>query len=238
MKKGNNSLNLKFNYNLNNMNIIKSLLVIGSFTFSVSCSDKAEVSNKVEVDNKVEVGNKVEVKEACHCSKVTQGTDDNAKPNGIYSYLAQPYTGICETKDQYDSIIERNEYKNGFLISSYKKSKIGNTYVTIDSMSYDNGKVFNGFKISYGSLFDITFVSSLTDFKNGVDKGGMIRFDYNEFSYNFSMSSRGSSGVTIEKKGFAGYNASDTIGFSVKRKSMFKAFLDEVQEADSRFIYY
>jgi hypothetical protein len=191
------------------MKIIRSLLVVASFAFLISCGSKAPVE------------------EACLCSKLSEGLNDNAKGNGIYSYQGQPYTGICKTKDQYDTIIERNEYKNGFVISSYKREKIGNIYVTKDSMTYDNGKEFNGFKIWHDSRFDFEYVKDVTDMKNGVDEGGSITV-YTD--YGFSVYYTSANGKT---------EFNETMNGSAEEiKPKFKAFLDKVHEANSHFTYY
>jgi hypothetical protein len=192
------------------MKIIKNLFLVASLAFLASC------------------GSKSEVKEACLCSKLNQGFDENAEKNGIYSYQAQPYTGICETLDQYDTLIEKKEFKNGFMINSYQRQKIGNIYVTIDSMTYDNGIGINGFQIVHSSIFDFDFVEYVTDMKNGVDQGGKIDI------------SNTNSGISVSY-----YSNEGDINFheSMSRttdelSSQLKAFLDKVHETNSHFTYY
>jgi hypothetical protein len=168
---------------------------------------------------------KLEAIETCLCSNVVQGFE-NGKRNGKYMHKAQLYTGACDTKDQYDTIIERKEFKNGYMISSYKRKKMGNIYVTIDSMTYDNGKAFNGFEIHHQTDYGFTYVSGIDDRKNGVNEWSKIYTSDDGPYVNFS-----------NKDGKDNFDE-HIEGTKDEKHIKFKAFLDKVHEINSEFKYY
>jgi hypothetical protein len=183
------------------MKIIRSLLVVASFAFLISCGSKAPVE------------------EACLCEKL------NKKSNYTYSYQGQSYTGICKTKDQHDSLLERKEFKNGFLINSFIREKHGDKYVNVHNMTYDNLKSVNGFTIKYTSNSYANFVHSVVEFKEGkqicdlsiegITSGSF--YLYNNMDLETSLKDEGSTG---------------------DYKTDFISFLEKVKKVDNRFEYF
>lgn len=55
------------------------------------------------------------------------------------------FTGVGVEKDQNDSILDRAEIKNGWLIRYTQRIKKGNKYITISDFTFDNGKIKDGF---------------------------------------------------------------------------------------------
>ena len=87
------------------------------------------------------------------------------------------FTGIGVEKDQNDSIINRAEIKNGWLVRYIHRIKKGKKYITISDLTYDDGKINDGslFKVNDEKGFEasriegISYISSLSKYKNGKE---------------------------------------------------------------------
>jgi hypothetical protein len=182
------------------MKKFKSLLVIVGFALLMSC------------------GNKTEVEEACLCEKLIE----NEKYN--FSYHGEPYTGICKTNDQHDSLIVRKEFKNGYLIKELIREKRGDKYVNVHNMTYDNLNPINGFTIDYLSNSYGVFVTKIEEYKegekicdlyiSGIESGSFYLYD--------NIDSK----TVVELDGRTGDYKTDLI-----------SFLEKVKKVDPRFEY-
>lgn len=183
------------------MKKVKSLFVIVSFTLLMSC------------------GNKTKVEESCLCEKLIK------KTNYTYSYQGQPYTGICKTRDQHDSLLERKEFKNGYLINSFIREKQGDKYVNVHNMTYDNLKSVNGFTIDYTVNGYANFVIKIEEFKEGKQ-----------------ITNLGIEGLTSGSFYLQNWIDGKTIlkddGGTGDYKTDFISFLEKVKEVDPRFEYF
>jgi hypothetical protein len=81
------------------------------------------------------------------------------------------FTGVAIEKDQNDSILNRVEVKNGWLLRYTHRIKIDNRYITISDYSFDNGEIKEGYKRVIEKEHDpkIEYISKLHIYKNGKD---------------------------------------------------------------------
>ena len=86
------------------------------------------------------------------------------------------FTGVGIEKDQNDSILNRAEVKNGWLIRYTHRIKADNRYITISDFTFDNGEIKDGFKKDIDDEYDpkICYVQSVKSYKNGK-----VNEDYN-----------------------------------------------------------
>lgn len=132
----------------------------------------------------------------CNCSELTDedswdigSLEDPYIIKGVTKKDSKElYTGICITKDQHDTIIRRHTYKNGWLINEIVKEKIGNEYIIVKDINFENGKpyTYKYVKIEESNIAKITFVKNYKEYKN---KRGIIDYDITIFSNEtFSVS--------------------------------------------------
>jgi hypothetical protein len=81
------------------------------------------------------------------------------------------FTGIAIETDQNDSILNRAEVKNGWLIRYTHRKKVDSRYITMSDYTLDNGLVVEGYKKVIEKQFDpkIEYISKLHKYKNGKD---------------------------------------------------------------------
>ena len=79
------------------------------------------------------------------------------------------FTGVAIEKDQNDSILNRVEVKNGWLLRYTHRIKIDNRYITISDYSFDNGEIKEGYKRVIEKKHDpkIEYIGKLRLYKNG-----------------------------------------------------------------------
>lgn len=69
------------------------------------------------------------------------------------------FTGVCIEKDQFDSIIKRNEYKNGWLISSVEKERVKDKlYIIKNKRIFENGEIVDGYILSIEKEDEFSYV--------------------------------------------------------------------------------
>lgn len=93
------------------------------------------------------------------------------------------FTGIAIEKDQNDSILNRAEIKNGWLIRYTHRKKVDNRYITISDYTLDNGLVTEGYKKVIENEYDpkIEYVEKVCKYKNEKSsKDWEIRIRTNE----------------------------------------------------------
>lgn len=129
------------------------LLVILS-VLTISCGGKNEKKEVV----KTEVSEIVD----CGCGDIDEGKLNE-----------KIFTGTCADKDQNDSIIKRQEFKNGYLIHQIERKKILNKYVTFLDMTYDNSEEKDGFSLEIGDYKEDNkeesnyYTRGFSEYKNG-----------------------------------------------------------------------
>jgi len=150
------------------------LLIIALSVIVFSCGKK-EGNKEAAKDTAA----KKEIVNECGCNELTL-TDDyvRVEDEGIYfGYLKgikkegskELFTGTCTEKDQNDSIIEKVDVKNGWLIKKVLKEKIGKIYVTTMSVNFENEKPSNGWYMNIKEIYGSNekYVSEYQDYKNG-----------------------------------------------------------------------
>ena len=93
------------------------------------------------------------------------------------------FTGVAIEKDQNDSLLNRVEVKNGWLLRYTHRIKIDNRYITISDYSFDNGEVKEGYKKVINEKSDpkIQYIEKLVKYKNGKNSyNWQIRIRTNE----------------------------------------------------------
>ena len=80
------------------------------------------------------------------------------------------FTGIGVEKDQNDSILNRAEIKNGWLVRYTHRIKAKDRYITIYDLTYDGGKIKDGFVNKYNNKIGMSPYSCVEEqliYKNG-----------------------------------------------------------------------
>lgn len=155
------------------------LLLLSLSVLTISCGGKNEKKEEAKTEA-------VEVVD-CGCGELDGG-----------ELLGKPFTGTCADKDQNDTIILTQKYKNGYKIYEKEKVKLNDKYIVKRDMNYDNNKDYNGYTIyleersikNYmemkdGKIFNYYtayisggyddykgFITVMWKTKNGVDVGG------------------------------------------------------------------
>ena len=117
------------------------------------------------------------------------------------------FTGVGVEKDQNDSILNRVEVKNGWLLRYTHRIKVTDKYITISDLTFDNSKVKEGFKYTISKVYPYSstngweILSSLTKYKNGVEKD----------EWNISIGAHGSAYVNVVKNEIGETASSDQL---------------------------
>jgi hypothetical protein len=116
---------------------MKKYILITTSLITMACSNKKEHNNDTSNDI-------TELQEtSCNCSELSipleDYPDDEALGDRFKNVLkdGKPYSGICLTKDQNDSIVRRIDFKNGWTVKRITREKLGNSYLTLSDISYD-----------------------------------------------------------------------------------------------------
>jgi hypothetical protein len=150
-----------------------SLSISGATIFLNACGSKSEKGSADE-----------QKKEICPCSQVHEGVDANAKPDGISTYQSKIFTGTCEDLDQHSVATFHQEFVNGKLVAHYHRKRVGQTYVTYDSLTWESGSPYNGFRTTDEGRAGVVYINSVKEFKDGkCIFDGKIDFGPNRFYY-------------------------------------------------------
>ncbi len=140
------------------MKKINLLLGVMLVTILISCGGK---SNKKEEAGVTSGTDKKEVKVSdCNCSELDgvgnySGITDLIEVDEISGKAITKigskdlFTGSCLDKDQYDSIIRKVDFKNGWKIKSIYKEKINNEYIQTGYFEYENGNLVNNWSLKF-----------------------------------------------------------------------------------------
>ncbi len=156
------------------MNFKKATILLCATVIIASCTNKkSNEQTELLTENSSD----------CNCAELHL-TSENAISttfeDGSYEEVwkdvmkdGKPFSGVCITKDQNDSITKSLEFKNGWTVRKIERVKVGINYLTIGDMTYDNMKRKDGFRVKLESDGDLKYVHQLEVLKNGnVDKSG------------------------------------------------------------------
>jgi hypothetical protein len=212
------------------MKKIQNLLLIAGVAVNLmSCGTKTE-GEKTEGEK-----TEVEATAVCACTAVM-------KLKGVNHYNGEAYTGACEKKDQHNIVVEHKDFVNGIMVASVYKQKLGDNYITTDSLTFENGAPFNGFKTSYqlaynaaGAYGGIKYVYDVKEYKDGalpiID--GYISVDYNKGS-NFPSHFYYYDGISKTNN----FEIKEQIETDVEFEEVFLGFLERVKSINPRFTYF
>jgi hypothetical protein len=166
---------------------MKITKILSAVMFSVllfSCGGKSTDKKEKSTDKKME-----DVIADCNCSELTDedewdigSLEDPYIIKGVTKKGSKElYTGICVIKDQHDTIIRKNTYKNGWLVSAIVKEKTGNEYTITKDIDYENGEPDNYkyIKTEENNSAKLTFVKNYKEYKN---KKAIIDYNITIFS--------------------------------------------------------
>jgi hypothetical protein len=212
------------------MKKIQNLLLIAGVAVNlISCGTKTE-GEKTE-------GKKTEVEatEVCACTEIL-------KKDNVNHYNGVAYTGACEKKDQHNMVVEHKDFVNGIMVASVYKSKVGDNYVTTDSLTFENRAPFNGFETKYKLAVNaasiqggIEYVYDVKEYKDGVLPifNGNISVDYNKGS-NFLSHFYYYDGISKTNN----FEIKEQIETDVEFEEVFLGFLERVKSINPRFTYF
>jgi hypothetical protein len=116
------------------MKIIKILSAVMFSVLLFSCGGKGTDKEEKSPDKKMK-----NVVVDCNCSELTEA---DADLKGVAKKGSKElYSGVCVTRDQHDTITNKNTYKNGWLVNEIVKEKIGNEYIITKDIDYENGNI-------------------------------------------------------------------------------------------------
>jgi hypothetical protein len=128
------------------MKINKNLLILAMGILLISCGGKNAKDNSSSDINETTDND-------CACNELNLDTVDSdgkkttnwkdIKKNGSNEL----FTGFCFEKDQNDSIINKIEIKNGWVVRKIWREKINDKYIVTADYSYENSKVLNSWEI-------------------------------------------------------------------------------------------
>jgi len=139
-----------------------------------SCGGKSTDKEEKSTDKKNE-----DVIADCNCSELTEA--DGELKGVTKKGSKELYTGVCVTKDQYDTITNKNTFKNGWLVNEIVKEKIGNEYIITKDIDYENGEpdTYKYLKTEENNSAKLTFVKNYKEYKN---KKAIIDYNITIFS--------------------------------------------------------
>lgn len=147
------------------MKISKILVILagGIITLS-SCGSKGEEKETTQV-------------EVCPCSELIE-------LNNVVEKRGKAYTGSCEELDQHSVATKHQDFVNGKLVAHYNRKRVGDKYVTYDSLTWESGSPYNGFRTTFEGRANVSFISSVKEFKDGkCIFDGKVDFGDNRFYY-------------------------------------------------------
>ncbi|KIA99460.1 hypothetical protein OA93_04650 [Flavobacterium sp. KMS] len=143
---------------------MKIIKILSAVTFSVllfSCGGKGTDKEEKSTDKKNE-----DIIADCNCSELTEA--DGELKGVTKKGSKELYTGVCIIKDQYDTITNKNTFKNGWLVNEIVKEKIGNEYIITKDIDYENGEpdTYKYVKTEENNSAKLTFVKNYKENKN------------------------------------------------------------------------
>ncbi|MEO6174409.1 MAG: hypothetical protein ABIP27_04570 [Flavobacterium circumlabens] len=156
---------------------MKIIKILSAVTFSVllfSCGEKGTDKEEKSTDKKIE-----DIIADCNCSELTEA--DGELKGVTKKGSKELYTGVCIIKDQYDTITNKNTFKNGWLVNEIVKEKIGNEYIITKDIDYENGEpdTYKYVKTEENNRSKLTFVKNYKEYKN---KKAIIDYNITIFS--------------------------------------------------------
>ena len=147
---------------------MKIIKILSAVTFSVllfSCGGKGADKEEKSTDKKIE-----NIIADCNCSELTEA--DGELKGVTKKGSKELYTGVCITKDQYDTITNKNTFKNGWLVKEIVKEKIGNEYIITKDIDYENGEpeTYKYVKTEENNSAKLAFVKNYKEYKNKKSK--------------------------------------------------------------------
>jgi hypothetical protein len=165
---------------MNKINTIYSFLILCCITlFLFSCGSgesSGESSGEVAINY-------------CDCYEIE-------KDGGLYKKDDKLFTGICESKDDLDRMLELSEYKNGYVVTSEGWKDLGGEMTKTWDLKFKGGEVYEGYKVGYSDVSyldaDFIFTDSYDEYSDGKLMnsylGFSIEIDYDEtFLYKWYM---------------------------------------------------
>ncbi|MET3028485.1 hypothetical protein ABXT06_17525 [Flavobacterium sp. UW10123] len=166
---------------------MKTIKILSAVMFSIllfSCGGKGNDKEEKSVNKKIE-----NVVEDCNCSELSDEDEwDIGSLENPYIIKGvtkkdskEIFTGVCIIKDQHDTIIRKNTYKNGWLVNAIVKEKTGNEYTIIKDINYENGQpnTYKYVKTEKNNIANFIFIKNYKQYKN---KKGVIDYDITIFS--------------------------------------------------------
>ena len=151
----------------NNLTIKLQFIGIVSLLIATSCSGPEKKETTVAENEGVEKNI------SCICANLIE------MEKGLFYKDGVPYTGSCETLDQHNTVIEKNDYVNGIRVFKYSKERVGDKYFTSDSLFFESGVPVNGFSIKFSENYGVNFVYKVEEYNNNTSRtGGEIHFGF------------------------------------------------------------
>jgi hypothetical protein len=116
-----------------------------------------------------------EVAKDCGCNELVL-TDKDKDGNVFFLFKnitkkgsKELFTGNCVEIDQNDSVVKKLNIKNGWVIKNVIKEKVGNIYITMEDMNYENEEPSNGWNRKFPSIYnkDEKYICKYVEYKNG-----------------------------------------------------------------------
>lgn len=166
---------------------MKTIKILSAVIFTIllfSCGRKGNDKEEKNANKKM-----VNVIENCNCSELSDEDEwDIGSLENPYIIKGvtkkdskEIFTGVCVIKDQNDTIIRKNTYKNGWLVNAIVKEKIGNEYIITKDIDYENGEpdTYKYMKFENNNSAKLTFVKNYKEYKN---KKAIIDYNITIFS--------------------------------------------------------
>jgi hypothetical protein len=152
------------------MKKINVLLIAVLSSIFLSCGNK---EGKNDTNEAVALK---EVAKDCGCNELVLTEKD--KDENVYLLgknitkkgSKELFTGNCVEIDQNDSIVQKLDIRNGWLIKKVIKEKVGNIYVTMEDMNFENEVSYNGWRREFDFITynkDEKFICEYVEYKNG-----------------------------------------------------------------------
>lgn len=136
--------------------LINHLVLIFSIVLINSCETSKSTDEFVEIE--VVEADKID----CDCSEIEW-------EGGKVKRLGYLFTGVCQSKNAQNEIIERKEYNNGYPIRIQEWKEVNKKMVQIKDMKYYDGNRDEGFimELITNKQLSITYSSSYEELKGG-----------------------------------------------------------------------
>lgn len=166
---------------------MKAIKILSAVIFTIlvfSCGRKGNDKEEKNGNKKME-----NVVENCNCSELSDEDEwDIGSLENPYIIKGvtkkdsnEIFTGVCLIKDQHDTIIRKNTYKNGWLVHAIVKEKTGNEYTIVKDIDYENGEpnTYKYIKTEKNNSANFIFIKNYKEYKN---KKGIIDYSVTIFA--------------------------------------------------------